>query len=153
MSNAIKSYATIHNNPFILAPLFESFFSELPKKPRNILLSYFVLPVVLYPPSRSFLTNANAKSSIRTMSRSRERFYGVWERLEQYRALSNLCLQYAVDSNSIKIEDDLSVLFVSSNLDSSLCPESSVKAARRLANIFALYEIVAVYRYFGVKAL
>jgi hypothetical protein len=61
MSNAIESYAVLHNNPFILAPLFREFYSALPQSPKNLLLSYLVLPLVLQPASREFLFRANAR--------------------------------------------------------------------------------------------
>jgi len=153
MSNAIGSYTVIHNNPFILAPLFELFYASLPKKPRNILLSYLVLPLVLYPSSRSFLSGAKASSSIRTMGKTRERFYGLCERIEEYKALTNLCIQHAIDSGSIAIEEDLSVRVIASRLNAALCPVNSARAANKLGILFAPYEIPAIYRSLGVKAL
>lgn len=153
MSNAIDSYTVIHNNPFILAPLFELFYASLPKKPKNILLSYLVLPLVLYPPSRLFLAGAKASSSIRTMGKNRERLYGLCERVEEYKALTNLCIQHAIDSVSIAVEEDLSVLVIASRLDASLCPGTSARAASKLGTLFAPYEIPAIYRSLGVKAL
>lgn len=153
MSNAIDSYAVIHNNPFILAPLFELFYASLPKKPKNILLSYLVLPLVLYPPSRSFLAGAKASSSIRTMNKKRERFYGLCGRVEEYKTLTNLCLQHAIDSGAIAIDEDLSILVIAPRLDASLCPRDSARAATKLSALIATYEISAVYRSLGVKAL
>lgn len=153
MSNAIGSYAVIHNNPFILAPLFEFFYASLPKKPKNILLSYLVLPLVLYPPSRSFLASAKVSSSIRTMNKKRERFYGLCGRVEEYKTLTNLCIQHAIDSGSIVIEEDLSILVIAPKLDASLCPGTSARAATKLGALIAPYEISAIYRSLGVKAL
>lgn len=153
MSNAIVSYAAIHNNPFILAPLLELFYGSLPKKPKNILLSYLVLPLVLYPPSRSFLARAKATSSIRTMRKDRNRFYGLGERVAEYKSLTNLCMQHAIDSNSIAIEADLSIRVLALRLDASLCPGKSAQAAKKLGVLFAPYEIPAIYRSLGVKVL
>lgn len=153
MSNAIRSFTVIHNNPFILAPLLELFYAALPKRPKNILLSYLVLPLVLFPPSQSFLAGARANSSIRTMVKGRERLYGLCERVEEYKALTNLCIQHAVDSGSIAIEEDLSVLTIIPRLDASLCPRASAKAASKLGILFAPYEIQTIYRSLGVKAL
>jgi len=153
MSTAIDSYTIIHNNPFILSPLFELFYASLPKKPKNILLSYLVLPLVLYPPSRLFLARAKAGSSIRTMGKKRERLYGLSERMEEYKDLTNLCIQHVIDSSSIGIEEDLSVLVNGPRLDESLCPGTSARAARKLGTLFGPYEIPAIYRSLGVKAL
>lgn len=153
MSNAIGSYVIIHNNPFILASLFELFYASLPKKPKNILLSYLVLPLVLYPPSRSFLAGAKTTSSIRTMNKKHERFYGLCERVEGYKTLTNLCIQHAINSGSIAIEEDLSVLIIAPRLDASLSPGTSARAATKLGALIAPFEIPAIYRYLGVKEL
>jgi len=153
MRNAIESYAVIHNNPFILAPLLELFYAVLPRKPKNVLLSYLVLPLVLYPPSRSFLTNAIASSSIRTMGKERERFYGLSERVEEYKVLTNLCMQHAIDLAAVRVEEDLSVQVIGSGPAVSLCPGTSAKAAGKLGKLLAPYEIPAIYRSLGVKRL
>lgn len=153
MSNAIESYAVIYNNPFILTPLFERFYASVPQKPKNILLSYLVLPLALYPISKKFLANANARSSIRTMGKKHDCFYGLPERVEEYKTLTNICIQHAIDMGAVTVEDDLSVNVIGSKLDVSLCPENSAKAAKILGNLFAPYEIPAIYRSLGVKKL
>jgi hypothetical protein len=87
------------------------------------------------------------------MGKNRERFYGLGERVEEYRALTNLCIQHAINSNSIAVEEDLSVQVIASRIDASLCPATSAKAASKLGELLAPYEIPAVYRSLGVKAL
>lgn len=153
MNNAIESYTVIYNNPFILAPLFSAFYSSLPPKPKSILLSYLVLPLVLYPSSREFLTNANARSSIRTMGKKRERFFGLQERLEEYKMLTNICIQHGIDVSTLAVEADLSVRVLGSGLDTSLPPETSVRAAKNLGKLLASFEVPAIYLSLGVKEL
>jgi hypothetical protein len=153
MNNAIDSYSVIHNNPFTLAPLFREFYSSLPPAPKNLLLSYLVLPLVLYPESRKFLTNANKASSIRTMRKEHGRFYGLPERVQEYRRLTNLCIQYASDLGALELNNDLSLVVNGRKLDLALCPDSSPKAARNLGKLLSPYEPPAVYRLLGVTSL
>jgi hypothetical protein len=153
MNNAIDSYSVIHNNPFTLAPLFREFYSTVARAPKNLLLSYLVLPLVLYPESRRFLTNANKTSSIRTMRKEHGRFYGLPERVHEYRSLTNLCIQYATDLGALDLNNDLSVVVNGHNLDTALCPGTSPKAARNLGKLLRPYDPPAVYRLLGVTSL
>ena len=64
MNNAIRNFRTIHNNVFILSPIFIHFFKEVGPKPKSILLSYLVLPFVLPLGSRKSLVNSNVTSTV-----------------------------------------------------------------------------------------
>src|SRR5687768_12968161 len=153
MNNPIDSYAIIHNNPFTLAPLFGEFYSSVTPVPKNFLLSYLVLPLVLYPTSRKFLTNAISTSSIRTMRKEHDRFYGLPDRVEEYKRLTNLCIQYALDLAALELNKDLSVKVNGNALNTGLCPGTTAKAARNLGRLFGSYDPPAVYRLFGVASL
>src|ERR1700728_2186022 len=98
MSNAIQSLRVLHNNPFIMAPIFPSFFKSLGEKRNGILLAYLILPLVLPPASRKFLTNAKSTSSLMTLAGKpgmRERLYGLEERIVEYREITNVTIQHA----------------------------------------------------------
>lgn len=153
MSNAIQSFGVIHNNPFILAPLFPAFYGSLPAKPKSLLLSYLVLPLVLYPISRKFLVNANSRSSVRTLINDRERLFGLGERLVDYRELTNTCIQHLIDGGSVLVGDDLSISVFASHHSDGFCPHDTDKAARRLGVLFAPFDIPTIYRMLGVKKL
>ena len=116
MSNAIQSLGVLHNNPFIFGPIFRSFFESLGDKSKSILLSYLVLPLVLYPESHSLLVGAASRRSIRTLVGApgkRDPIYGLGERIAEYRELTNPSLQYAVDIGVLKIDENLSVDVIS----------------------------------------
>lgn len=153
MSNAIESYATIYNNPFILAPLFHVFYDSLIPRPRNILFSYLLLPLVLYPESRNFLIYANSRSSLRSLTSRRDCLYGLPRRTEEYKKLTNLCLQYTVDMGALVVQDDLSVQARDVSLNQSLCPRNSARATRNLGQLLAPFAVPEVYRSLGVQAL
>lgn len=153
MSNAIQSLGALHNNPFIFAPLFSPFYKSLGEKPKSFLLSYLVLPLVLYPKSRTFLVGARSTSSLRTLMSNKERIYGLDERIAEYRGLTNTSLQHAVDMGVLQIGENLSVDVVSDWSNDPMCLPNQLKAARRLGHLFAPFDVPTVYRMIGVKKL
>ena len=47
MSKFVENISTLQNNIFILTPLLVSFYKNLKPMDKNILLAYFVFPLVL----------------------------------------------------------------------------------------------------------
>ena len=153
MSNAIQSLGVLHNNPFIFAPLFSPFYKSLGEKPKSFLLSYLVLPLVLYPKSRTFLVGAKSTSSLRTLMSKKERIYGLDERIDEYRGLTNTSLQHAVDMGVLQVVDNLSVNVVSDWTNEPLCSSDQLKAASKLGILLAPFDVPTVYRTIGVQKL
>lgn len=153
MSNAIQSLGVLHNNPFIFAPLFSPFHKSLGEKPKSFLLSYLVLPLVLYPKSCTFLVGARSTSSLRTLMGKRERIYGLEERISEYRGLTNTSLQHAVDMGVLQVGDNLSVNAVSDWTNDPLCSSDQLKAASKLGILLAPFDVPTVYRTIGVQKL
>ena len=153
LSNAIQSLGVLHNNPFIFAPLFSQFYKSLGEKPKSFLLSYLVLPLVLYPKSRAFLENVRSTSSLRTLMSKRGRIYGLDERIAEYRGLTNISLQYAVDMGTLQVGENISVDVVSDWTNDPMCSPDQLKAASNLGHLFAPFDVPTIYRTFGVKKL
>jgi hypothetical protein len=153
MANAIDSYGTLYFSPFVLAPLITRFYEKSAPQPHNVLLTYLVLPMVLYPSSRGFLKNAKRTSTLWTFCKERERLYGLANRVQEYRELSSKCLQLAIDSRTLRIESDLSVSFVDEQVNSVACQKDTLTAAKNLAAILSPFDIPTVFRSLGVKRL
>lgn len=153
MSNAIQSLGVLHNNPFIFAPLFSPFYKSLGEKPKSFLLSYLVLPLVLYPKSRTFLVRARSNSSIRTLMSKRERIYGLDERIAEYRELTNTSLQHAVDMGVLHVRENLSVDVIADWTTKPMCSPDQRKAASKLGILLAPFDVPTVYRTIGVQKL
>lgn len=153
MSNAIQSLGVLHNNPFIFAPLFSPFYKSLGEKPKSFLLSYLVLPLVLYPKSHTFLVRAKSTSSLRTLMGEKERIYGLDERIAEYRGLTNTSLQHAVDMGVLQVGDNLSVNVVSDWTNDPMGSSDQLKAASKLGLLLAPFDVPTVYRMIGVKKL
>ena len=153
MSNAIQSLGALHNNPFIFAPLFPTFYKSLGEMPKSVLLAYLILPLVLYPQSHNFLVRATKRSSLRTLMSKRGRIYGLDERIAEYRRLTNLSLQYAVDIGVLQIGENLSVDVVSDWMPDLLCSSDQLNAASKLGTLLAPFDVPTVYSMIGVKKL
>lgn len=153
MSNAIQSLGVLHNNPFIFAPLFSPFYKSLREKPKSFLLSYLVLPFVLYPQSRTFLVKAKSTSSLRTLMGKREHIYGLDERIAEYRRLTNTSFQYAVDMGVLHVGEKLSVNVFSDWTTDLKCSPGLIKTASNLGLLFEPFDVPTIYRMIGVKKL
>ncbi|HEV2695909.1 MAG TPA: three component ABC system middle component [Verrucomicrobiae bacterium] len=156
MSNALQSLRVLHNNPFIMAPIFPAFFKTLGEKRNGMVLAYLVLPLVLPPASRKFLTNAKSTSSIMTLAGKpgeRDRLFGIEERIKEYKAITNVTLQYLVDNQMLAITGYSSAQPLSSIQDSPLCPRNAVKSSTRLGMLFAPFDVPTIYRTLGIKNL
>jgi hypothetical protein len=156
MSSAIKSLRVLHNNPFILAPIFPAFFQSLGEKRNGLLLSYLVLPMVLPPAPRKFLTNANSRSSLMTLAgkpEDRNRLFGLEERICEYRTLTNASMQHLVDNGMLSITKYLSAKTMPEASNEELCPLNTIKSASRLGLLFAPFDVPSIYRILGIKQL
>ncbi len=153
MSKFADSIYQVHNNPFVLAPLFVEFFRYIQTTPKNILLAYLVLPLVLHEDSKQSLVRARNTSSIHTFSEKKENLFGLPDRVRLYKDLTNQCLQYAIDNQMIKINENLivKVLTTKNKIVENL--NESLKASSNLHKVFRDLDAVAIYRLLGVKEL
>jgi len=153
MSNAIRNFRTIHNNVFILAPIFIHFFKAIGPKPKSILLSYLVLPFVLPLASRSSLVHSNVTSTIFSFLSKKEYIRGLVERLEYYRALTNHCLQYLIDMEMIRLSTDESIIVLSDDIETRFSPRATPLAAKKFGTLLKPHDIPAVYRLMQIRKL
>lgn len=152
-ANAIQHYVTLTRSPLLLAPVIESFFQEIRPSEKNILLGYLVLPMVLYPPSRDFLKNARASSSIRTLCSEKKRLAGLPQRVNELRSTSGLAMQNSINCARLILRPDLSLEYGEHLIDASHGMQVEIKAAKHLASIFEPYDVTTVYRLLGVTNL
>ncbi len=158
MNKFIDSIYRIHNNPFVLTTLIVAFYEKLEKKPKNILLAYLVLPLVLNERSKQTLQTAKITSSIHSFIDSknkekRENVFGLPERIKNYQELTNQCIQHAIDNQWLKINEDLSVEFLTKNENKVENLSQSYRASLNLHKIFKDLDVVTIYRLLGVKEL
>lgn len=153
MSQIVNNIYKIHNNPFVLTPLILEFFKYSQPKPKDILLAYLILPLVLYETSRKFLVLARTTSSLITFSKKKENFFGLPKRVEEYKEITNQCIQYAIDNKIIQINNELTVEILIDDSTTMKNLEQELKASSKLDKIFKDLDVVAIYKSLGLKEL
>lgn len=143
---------TLQRTPFALAPVIHQFFEFSDAKEREVLLSYLVLPMVLYPPMRTFLMGARATSSLRTMCKEQSRLVGLAARVQDFKPLTNAALLILSAERSIEVADNLSVKSIG-KVRAENAKKEFLQAGRNLATVFAGEDVVSIYRTLGLKSL
>ena len=76
-SNSIEHLFTLQRSPIALAPVIHNFFAHSEPRERDLLLSYLVLPMVLYPTMQTYLLAVRKTSNLRTLCNEQSRLVAV----------------------------------------------------------------------------
>jgi len=152
ISTPIEYLFTIQRSPILLAPLIHQFYASSHPREKDILLSYLVLPMVLYPSMQKYLLNVRKNSNLRTMCNEQSRLVGLTYNVQQSKALTNAALLVLKAENSIEITDKLSVRSVNDVKTDNADPKQ-LEAAHRLSMVFSDTDIVSIFRTLGFKSL
>lgn len=158
MSRYVDSIYEINNNIFVLTPLFVAFYENIKPTSKNLLLSYLVLPLVLYKTSQEKIKNSNIRSSIFSFLNSkdkskRENIYGLPKRIQEYKEITNQCMLYAIENKWLKLNNDLSIAVLEEQKNTIPSLNNAYIASSKLCNIFQDLDVVSIYRLLGVKEL
>lgn len=143
---------TLHRTPFALAPLLHAFHDEAEQKEKGILLSYLILPLLLYPPMQKFLKGANKKSTLRTLCNDHRRLIGLDSRVQDFKSLTNAALLILLAEKGIEIGENMSLTSIG-KVYADNAHADLLKMSKKLAAIFAGIEVVSIYRTLGLKSL
>ncbi len=153
MNDPIKHLETLTNNPFIFASALLAFCSALGSKKHSLLLVYLVLPIALHKERRKFLRNAKSTSNLRTMVGRKGLLNALPEMVADYRAITNVTLQYLISDGAISVNgDQIVVAGVLEGLDAPP-PAGLEKATTALARFFLPYDAPMIFRMVGVLSL
>ena len=153
MSKLIENISTLQSNIFILTPILVSFYRNLQPKDKNILLAYFVFPLVLNSDFLDTITTVSRASRLSRITNDKEIMAGFEERFEYFKDITNHCLQYALECGYMKINDDLSVtVLVDNNLQIDCRLSKSINLASQLHKIFTR-NVINTYYAFGIYRL
>ena len=153
MSEFVDNIIVLKTNVFALTPLLVSFYRNLKSQENNILLSYFVFPIVLDKKCIEKLKNLRVTSSLSKVTKDKEIMAGFEERFDFYKDITNKCLQYAMECNYIKLSDDMSV---SVSADNSLFTDAGFGESMKLAsNLYKIFkkDVINTYYEFGIKRI
>ena len=115
MSRFVDNVFTLQNNVFALTPLLISFYKNLKCREKNILLSYFVFPLVLNQECIEKIKRLKTNSQLRRITRDKDIMAGFEERFVFYKDITNKCLQYALDCKYIEIDNNLAVRVITND--------------------------------------
>ncbi|SDA21419.1 hypothetical protein SAMN05216315_11638 [Nitrosospira sp. Nsp18] len=151
-SSPIDFLFTLQRSPFALAPVIHQFYETSDIKERSVLLSYLVLPMVLYPPMRAFLIGANKTSSLRTMCKKQSRLVGLAARVQDFKSLTNAAMLILTAERGIEVADDLSVRSIG-EVRVANANKELLDAGRKISIVFSSVNVVSIYRTLGLKSL
>ena len=153
MSKYLDNLETLHNNVFILTPLLVSFYKNLKKSDNNLLLAYFVFPIVLNKNCIGEFRHLRVDSNMSKFTNNKNFMAGFEARFNYYKEITNRCLQYALDCQYIEIDKNLSVSVITTELLSTdPILKDSLEVANLLYKIFTK-NVVNTYYSFGIKRL
>ncbi|MCK4629119.1 MAG: hypothetical protein KAT56_08950 [Sedimentisphaerales bacterium] len=154
MSKAVQYLGILYNNPFVLGHVLYSFYNALSDKDRSVLLSYLVFPLSLYPSSQKYLIQRrNSQSCLRILAKEHDRLFGLEDRIQEYKHITDVTLQYGIDIGVISINPELKVEILKKWPDEFISPPNASEAAQRLGEFMSKYDVPTSYRMLGVKAL
>lgn len=153
MSKFIENISTLQNNTFILTPLLVSFYKNLKQTDKNILLAYFLFPLVLNNEFIEKIHRITTTSNMSRITKDKDIMAGFEDRFYYYKEQTNKCLQYAIDCGYIEINNNLTVTVINDTngvIDSRL--NKSLSLASQLFKIFTK-NVINTYYAFGIKGL
>ena len=154
MSRAIDSIYSILNNPFKLMELIVCFYSSYENQDKDILLSYLILPLALNKDSRRKLLNLHKNCNLLSLAKSSDSVVGLEQMIEEYRDITNECIQVALLNGYLKLNENKSLIRTDKSLKIEFFKYSEeCVAIRNFAVILKSNDIVTIYRMLGVKKI
>ena len=153
MSRFADNIFTLQNNVFALTPLLISFYKNLKSREKDMLLAYFVFPLVLNRECLEKIKKLKTNSQLTRITRNKEIMAGFEERFEFYKGITNRCLQYALDCKYIEIDKNLTVHVIT---DEQLLSDSALSESFSLAsNLHKVFtrNVINIYYSYGIKKL
>src|SRR5687768_4860393 len=144
----IEHLFTLQRSPIALAPVIHQFFANSQPRERDLLLSYLVLPMTLYPTMQEYLLTVRKTSNLRTLCKEQSRLVGLTRNAQQFKPLTHAALLVLKAEQGIEITDDLAVKSVGDVKAANANPKQ-LEAALRLSMICADADIVSIYRTLG----
>lgn len=157
MSSIIKNLSTLHYSPIILKDVIGLFYKDIDSTKNNILLSYLILPFYCNEKTFSFFKNARRSkstgsliSSLITFNTKKENTAGLSEKIIEFKALTNTCIQIIIDSNSAIVDNNMSLIAKDFNAD---LDSNRKKAILNMAEILTEFDVVSTYRMLGIREI
>ena len=152
MSSVIDALYQIKYNPFKYGDHVISFYSSLSGVENNLLLAPLIIPLCSHPVYGNSLSSAvfgeKRKSSIWTIFGERGTLYDLQERIDEFRSLTEQCIQYCLINDWLLLDENGLNL---SSLDNKNENFEVKKNAFNLGRLLSDLSVVETYAFLGVK--
>ena len=153
MSKFVENISTLQNNTFILTPLLVSFYRNIKPTEKNMLLAYFVFPLVLNNEFVEKIQRITTASNLSRITKDKDIMAGFEERFYYYKEQTNKGLQSAIDCKYIDIDKNLTVTVINDdNMLTDARLNKNLILASQLYKIFSK-NVINTYYAFGIKAI
>lgn len=152
MTSIIDTLYQLKYNPFKYGEHIASFYSSIKSTENNLLLSPIIIPICSHPIFGKNLSNAvfgeARKSSIWTIFDDRIKLYDLQERIDEFRSLTEQCIQYCLVNDWLAVENEKLALHFTENNENPLILQ---KNAVNLGKLLSGHSVVEIYAFLGVK--
>lgn len=156
MNNTAENIYYLINNPLNVHSHILYFYSLFKGKENDLFLSYLILPMCLNKEIRENIKNLRIDSTILSIINDKERFksiVGLQKIIEQYKDLTNICLQLDLIKNFIELDYRKNRIFLKKPAIDYDDKSDIAKAVRGLAKVADKMDVVDTLKLLGVKKI
>ena len=152
MSSLVDTLFQIKYNPFKYGEYLASFYSTVDNVENNLLLSQLVIPLCSHPIFQEKIERAifgdKRRSTIWSIFKDRERLYDLQERINEFRLLTDQCLQYSLINDWLEIKPEKLQVVVGKDINVDFVRQ---KSGENLGKLFSNLSVIEIYAFLGVK--
>ncbi|NWO08541.1 MAG: hypothetical protein HLX50_23385 [Alteromonadaceae bacterium] len=148
MSSIVDALYELKYNPFEYGPYLASFYTHMDDSENSVLLAQLVIPLCSHPIYSHKLFNSNKRSSIWTVFDDRAKLYDLQERIDEFQALTEQCIQYCLINDWLSVNEQQLSLAEGDGAGSGFAHQ---KSAEKLGRLFSGHSVVEIYAFLGVK--
>jgi len=152
MSSIVNALYDLKYNPFEYGPHVASFYTGMDELENNLLLAQLVIPLCSHPIFGEKISGAvfgeRRKSSIWSIFDDRTKLYDLQERIDEFQALTEQCIQYCLINDWLLIDEQRLSLRKGDGIESTFTHQ---KCADKLGRLFSSHSVAETYAFLGVK--
>lgn len=152
MSSIVDALYELKYNPFEYGSYLASFYSSLEESENNLLLAQLVIPLCSHPIFGEKIARAvfgeKRQSTLWSIFGDRSALYDLQERIDEFHALTEQCIQYCLLNDWLQIEEQTLSIYKNDDLEPIY---TNRKSAERLGKLFSRRSVIEIYMFLGVR--
>jgi len=150
---SLKHIKTLSLNPFFMSKIIKCFLTGYEKNV-DLKTLFYVLPIILYKPSRDRLANAKSNSSVYSLFGEdvlkRSSLAGFIDRYNELKSVTGEAIIILVNESKIQINNEVSLLHPLSYNVNNKCLQEYLRPAFYLGKVLSGVNIIEFKKYIGV---